>query len=121
MRKVRLAILGSSPCHLCTAACCKQNGTIIRCCSNRYEHARFRPFSIDLTVMNGTHAHHRACHTVSRRADACFSAMMTCARFIRIAPKLRNFECVNGYGGSVRSHSRFLELNPQVRRLLDTF
>ena len=26
MRSIRIAIVGENPCHLCTAACCRQNG-----------------------------------------------------------------------------------------------
>ena len=42
--RVRLAILGASPCHLCRANCCKQNGHEFAVLLRDDEIRRFAPF-----------------------------------------------------------------------------
>src|SRR5688572_5882318 len=48
MALVRLAILGRSPCHLCTAACCKQNGHDYAAVLRGEEVRKFAAYSIDV-------------------------------------------------------------------------
>ena len=116
---IRLAILGSSPCHLCTAACCKQNGHDYSVLLEPQEHARFRPFSIDFPVMNGTTRVIE--RVIPYQAGRCLflGDDDLCTIYDDRPRSCRNFECVMQYGGTLRPHSRFLDLNPRVRQLLD--
>jgi Fe-S-cluster containining protein len=116
---IRLAILGSSPCHLCTAACCKQNGHEYSVLLEPQEHARFRPFSIDFPVMNGTTRVIE--RVIPYQAGRCLflGDDDLCTIYDDRPRSCRNFECVMQYGGTLRPHSRFLDLNPRVRQLLD--
>ena len=51
MRRLRLAILGDSPCYLCSAACCKQNGhAYAALLQGDDERRRFAPFAIDVAI-----------------------------------------------------------------------
>ena len=52
-RTLRLAIAGDSPCHLCTAACCKQNGHDYAALLQGDEIRRFAAFSTDARIDAG--------------------------------------------------------------------
>jgi Fe-S-cluster containining protein len=120
MPVVRLAILGSSPCHRCTAACCRLNGHDYSVLLEPDEHARFRPFSIDLAVMNGTTRVIERVIPYRERRCLFLGDDNLCTIYDDRPRSCRSFECIKGYGGSLGPHSRFLDLNPHVRQLLDT-
>ena len=52
-RRVRIAILGDSPCGLCTAACCKQNGHDYAAILRGQEIRKFAAFSVDAPIRDG--------------------------------------------------------------------
>src|SRR4051794_21923781 len=51
--RLRLAILGDSPCDLCTAACCRQNGHAYAVLLEGEERRKFAPWSADVPIGNG--------------------------------------------------------------------
>jgi Fe-S-cluster containining protein len=53
MRRVRIAIVGDSPCGLCTAACCKQNGHEYAAILRGDEVRKFAAFAMDVKFRNG--------------------------------------------------------------------
>jgi Fe-S-cluster containining protein len=53
-RSIRIAILGANPCHLCTAACCKQNGHDYAALLQGDEIRKFAAFSTDALIDAGT-------------------------------------------------------------------
>jgi Fe-S-cluster containining protein len=53
VRSVRIAILGDNPCHLCTAACCKQNGHDYAALLQGDEVRKFAAFAIDARIDTG--------------------------------------------------------------------
>src|SRR3954468_18785976 len=51
---LRLAILGDSPCDLCTAACCRQNGhDYAVLLEGERERRKFAAFAVDVPVEQG--------------------------------------------------------------------
>jgi len=121
MRRVRIAIVGASPCDRCTAACCKQNGHEYSALLEGDEIRRFAPYSIDarirrddmiviekvLPYVNGRCiflGEDDRCLVYEARPNAC-----------------RRFECVREFNrGGVDSHGEFLCRNPAVLELLKT-
>ena len=53
MQRLRLAILGESPCDECFAACCKQNGHDFAVLLQGDEVRKFAPFAIDVHIQRG--------------------------------------------------------------------
>jgi Fe-S-cluster containining protein len=119
---LRLAILGSSPCDRCTAACCKQNGHEYAVLLEGDERRKFAAFAVD-ALMAGD-----ACSVVEKvlpyREGRCvfLGGDDRCTIYEDRPMNCRRFECVTGYhqaGADLTTHSRFLSLNPAVRRLLE--
>lgn len=119
--KLRLAILGESPCDECFAACCKQNGHDFAVLLQGDEVRKFAPFAIDVHIQRGDqlipervlpYRNHRCqflgnddrCTIYDDRPRAC-----------------RSFQCVSDFNrDGVGKHGRFLQLNSRVREMLDT-
>ena len=123
MRKFRLAILGSSPCHLCIAACCKQNGHEYSVLLEPTEYGRFGPFAVEFVVQKGNV---RAVERVLpyRHGRCVFLGHDDrCTVYENRPTSCRRFECITGFhhgGGDCSSHSRFLKRNPNVLALLES-
>ena len=122
MRSLRLAILGSSPCHLCRANCCRQNGHEYAVLLEADEWRRFAPFCVEVRVDAG------ACVTTERvlpyREGRCqfLGPDDRCAIYDDRPANCRRFECAPGYharGGDVTGHSEFLRRNPDVLSMLE--
>jgi len=119
---MRLAILGSSPCHLCTAACCKQNGHGYSVLLQPDEYGKFRPYSIEFPVHNG--AFRAIERVIPYRDGRCLflGEDDRCTIYEDRPQSCRRFECAAGYhhrGADLASHSEFLARNPRVRSMLD--
>ena len=52
-RRVRVAIVGASPCGACAANCCKQNGHEFAVLLRGDEVRRFAAFAIDVRIEEG--------------------------------------------------------------------
>ena len=122
MPRLRLAILGDSPCDLCTAACCRENGhEFAVLLEGETERRRFAAYAEDVPV------EHAGAITLERvipyRHGRCafLSTDDRCAIYDDRPINCRRFQCVTGYhlgGGHIGRHSRFLAQNPTVLGLL---
>ena len=124
MPRLRLAILGDSPCDLCTAACCKQNGhDYAVLLEGEQERRRFGPFSVDITVSAGRSSSlERVLPYVDGRCRF-LGADDRCTIYEDRPVNCRRFECVTGYnhaGSSAGRHSLFLARNEGVLRMLQS-
>ena len=123
MRRLRLAILGDSPCDLCTAACCKQNGhDYAVLLEGEVERRRFAAFATDVPVeAEGRVSLERV---LPYREGRCvfLGEDDRCTVYDDRPINCRRFQCVSGYhggGGTPRQHDRFLSRNPDVLRMLE--
>jgi Fe-S-cluster containining protein len=125
MPTVRLAILGSSPCDLCYAACCKQNGhewSVLL--QTDEERRRFAPWTVDAAVHDGKRVVVEK--VLPYRDGRCvfLGDDDRCAIYEVRPLSCRQFECVRDFNRAgaapVGSHGRFLTLNPRVRALLES-
>jgi Fe-S-cluster containining protein len=118
--KLRIAILGQSPCHGCRANCCKQNGHDYAVLLHPHEYARFRPFSAAITInSNGTPVFERVLPYTDGRCQF-LDADDRCTIYEDRPASCRRFECITFYNAAgVGKHGRFLELNPDVRQRLE--
>ena len=125
MFRLRLAILGDSPCHLCTANCCKQNGhDFAVLLEGEPERRRFAPFAVDVTVRraNGATSFERV---LPYRDGRCpfLGKDDLCTIYEDRPTNCRRFQCVSGYhlsGGDLSHHSEFLQRNPDVLARLES-
>ena len=126
MRRFRLAILGDSPCDLCTAACCKQNGHgYAVLLEGEAERRRFRPFSLDVSIEQGGVVVSERVLPYRDGRCAFLGADDRCTIYDDRPINCRRFQCVTGYGGGAGRagrgrHSEFLQRNVDVLRMLDT-
>ena len=117
-RTGRVAIVGESPCGLCTAACCKQNGHAFAVLlQGERERARFAPYAVDFPFDAG------AGRVVLERVLP-YTDEGRC-RFLGDDDRpqaCRAFQCVSGFNeAGIGAHGLFLARNPQVRRMLEKF
>ena len=118
---MRLAIIGSSPCHLCTAACCRQNGHEFAAILRGDEVRKFAAFSVDVPFQSerGVVTERVLPYTDGRcqfldEEDRC--------RIYDDRPAAcRTFECVPHFNRrGVGQHGPFLQRNPKVRAMLES-
>ena len=121
MKRLRIAILGASPCGQCTSACCRQNGHDYAALLQGDEVRRFAAYAIDARIDAGDGrvvvekvlpyvagrciflGEGRECLVYGDRPAAC-----------------RAFECVRHFNRhGVGRHDVFLTRNPGVREMLD--
>jgi Fe-S-cluster containining protein len=120
MTRLRLAILGASPCGTCTAACCKQNGHEYAAILRGQEVRRFAAFAVDVPVRSGDRVivervlpyvdgrcqflgHEDRCTIYEDRPGAC-----------------RAFQCIEQFNrDGVGSHGPFLRRNAVVLTMLE--
>ena len=124
IRRLRLAILGSSPCHQCAANCCKQNGHDYAVLLEEDERRRFAPWAMDVPIhLAGGHV------TIEKvlpyRDGRCMflDEDNLCRIYEQRPVNCRRFECIPGYhhgGGDLTAHSLFLQRNANVLKLLDS-
>ena len=120
-RRLRLAILGDSPCDLCHAACCKQNGHAFAALLQGDEVRRFAAFAIDvpLTTGAGTLAYERVLPYINGRCQF-LGLDDRCTIYDDRPQSCRRFQCIESYNGDgIGRHQAFLQRNPRVREMLD--
>ena len=119
-RRVRVAILGVSPCGDCRANCCRQNGHDFAVLLRGDEIRRFAPFSIDVQIEHdGRLISERVLPYVAGRCQFLGSDDR-CTIYDDRPASCREFECVRHYNAhGLGRHARFLTLNPDVRARLD--
>ena len=118
--KLRIAILGASPCDQCVAACCKQNGHEFAAILAEDERARFGPFAQIVTLQrsDGTLAGEMV---LPYREGRCqfLGADDRCTIYDDRPRACRAFECAPKFNArGVNDHDSFLQWNPQVLQLL---
>ena len=123
MRRFRLAILGDSPCDLCTAACCKQNGHgYAVLLEGESERRRFAPFAVDLAIDRGGGAvvWERVLPYQDGRCRFLGSGDL-CTIYDDRPVNCRRFQCVSAFrtGNGQGRHGAFLQANPAVLEMLD--
>lgn len=121
-RRLRLALLGDSPCDLCTAACCKQNGHAYAALLQDDEIRKFAPFAIDvpLETADGRLAFERVLPYVDGRCQF-LGADDRCTIYDDRPRACRQFQCVESFhADGVGRHGAFLQRNPRVREMLES-
>ena len=121
MVSIRLAIVGSSPCHLCTAACCKQNGHDYAAILRGEEVRRFAAYSIEVPFQSdGAVVVERVLPYVGGRCQ--FLDEEDRCRIYEDRPgACRAFECVPQFNAEgVGRHGVFLQRNARVREMLES-
>jgi Fe-S-cluster containining protein len=120
-RRIRVAIVGVSPCGSCAANCCKQNGHEFAVLLRGDEVRRFGPFSVDVPVrqQGGGVVSERVLPYVDGRCQF-LGEDDRCTIYEDRPASCREFECVRFFNAEGQGrHGRFLELNPDVRRRLE--
>jgi Fe-S-cluster containining protein len=120
--KLRIAILGASPCGRCRANCCKQNGHDYAVLLRPHEYARFGPFSARVAIDAGGGRGRVWERVLPYAGGHCqfLGADDRCTIYEDRPQACREFECVRYYNQSgVGRHARFIELNPDVGEMLD--
>ncbi len=130
MTTIRLAILGSSPCGSCVAACCKQNGHAYAVLlQGEQERRRFAPWAKDIVfTARGNSAVDGKQLRVSERVIMYKGGRCPflgdgnkCDIYEDRPMSCRQFECIDGYhsgGADMTGHSIFLQRNDVVLQLL---
>jgi Fe-S-cluster containining protein len=119
MPRLRLAILGSSPCNLCYAACCKQNGPAYSVLLEPHEYSKFLPFAVDYPVHNGSFRAVEKVLPYKNQRCVFLGEDDLCTIYEDRPQSCRKFECIRGYQPA-GAHSEFLQRNPRVVEVLRT-
>lgn len=119
-RRVRIAIVGASPCEGCGANCCRQNGHEFAVLLRGEEVRRFAAFSVQASFnREGRKVLERVLPYVKGRCQF-LDEEERCRIYEDRPMACREFECVRFYNvGGLGRHGRFLELNPEVCRRLE--
>ena len=120
MRRVRVAILGESPCEHCVAACCKQNGHDYAVLLRDDEVRRFAAFSQVVTIRrDGQLIAESVLPYVNGRCQ--FLDDEDRCRIYEDRPlSCREFQCVTSYNhDDVGRHGLFLRRNPKVLEIIE--
>ena len=120
---MRLAILGDSPCHLCYAACCKQNGHSFAVLLEGDERTRFGPFAMDVPFDDGQRTIVE--RVLPYRDGRCvfLGEDDRCTIYEDRPINCRRFQCVRYYhlnGTDPAQHGEFLQRNRRVLEMLDS-
>ena len=123
-RRLRLAILGDSPCGQCTAACCKQNGhDFAVLLQGDRERARFAAYSLDFSFDAG--GGRVTLERVLPYGDDGRCRFLgpddRCLIYDDRPQACRSFQCVSFFNAlGVDRHGAFLQRNPRVRAMLES-
>ena len=121
MKRLRIAILGASPCGQCTSACCRQNGHDYAALLLGDEVRRFAPYAIDARIDAG--GGRVVLEKVLPYADGrCIflGEGGECLVYDDRPAACRAFECVRHFNRrGVGRHDVFLTRNPGVLEMLD--
>lgn len=119
-RRLHLAVLGESPCHLCTAACCRQNGHDYAVLLRGAEVRRFAAFAVDAAIeQDGRRVVEKV---LPYREGRCqfLGADDRCTIYDDRPAGCREFQCAPAYNQhGVGRHGLFLQRNPAVREMLE--
>ena len=120
MRRIRIAIVGESPCDKCCAACCKQNGHEFAVLLEGDEVRRFAAYSTTVQIEKaGQLRTERVIPYIEGRCP-CLGLDDRCTIYEDRPNSCRIFQCTNRFNRyGIGKHDRFLELNPTVREMLD--
>lgn len=120
MKTVRLAVVGSSPCMQCAARCCKQNGHDYAVLLRESEHRRFAPWAVSVPIQTeGRVVMEKVLPYVDGRCPF-LGADDRCKIYEDRPMSCREFECTKYFNSDgIGKHGRFLELNEDVRELLE--
>jgi Fe-S-cluster containining protein len=121
MRRLRLAVVGHSPCHRCVAACCTQNGHEYAVLLEGDERRKFAPFAVEARVDKATHVGVE--RVLPYRDGRCvfLGDDDRCLIYDDRPLNCRRFQCVGAFnrgGAALGGHGPFLERNPAVLALL---
>ncbi|MEA2710760.1 MAG: uncharacterized protein QOF78_3361 [Phycisphaerales bacterium] len=118
---MRIAIVGDSPCDLCTAACCKQNGHEFAAILEGDEVRKFAAFAIDVPIESlGRLTYERVLPYVEGRCQFLGEDDL-CTIYEDRPRACRQFQCIESYNADgVGRHGTFLQRNPRVREMLET-
>jgi len=121
MKRIRLAILGDSPCGLCTADCCKQNGHEYAAILRGDEARRFASFAIDVPFhKDGKIVLERVLPYRNGRCQFLQSDDR-CAIYEDRPRACREFQCSTQFNrDGIGHHGEFLERNPRVSEMLES-
>jgi Fe-S-cluster containining protein len=122
VRRLRIAILGESPCGGCGANCCKQNGHAFAVLLEGEERRRFAAFSMDHPFRRGEVVSLE--RVIPYRDGRCpfLGPDDLCTIYEDRPANCRRFQCVEAFhrrGSDVRGHGVFLERNPDVLARLE--
>jgi Fe-S-cluster containining protein len=119
MPRLRIAILGSSPCGGCTSACCRQNGHDYAALLAGEEVRRFAAYAIQVRVDAGDRV---VVESVLPYVDGRCIFLGDdgdCLVYEDRPAACRAFECVRAFNREgIGQHQRFLQLNPTVLQML---
>lgn len=121
--RVRIAVVGASPCGKCDAACCRQTATEFAVLlQTDEERRRFAPWAITLPIRDGAGIlrHERV---IAYRDGRCpfLDDDHRCAIYEQRPSGCRAFECTRYFRTSPgRSDGMFLQRNPRVAALLES-
>jgi Fe-S-cluster containining protein len=119
--RLRLAILGNSPCDECFAACCKQNGHDFAVLLVGDEVRKFAPFAIDVHIRKGDQLIPE--RVLPYRDGRCqfLGDDDRCTIYDDRPAACRAFQCPQDFNREgIGKHGRFLQLNPHVREMLES-
>ena len=120
MRRVRIAILGDSPCDRCWAACCKQNGHAYAALLQGDEVRKFAPFAAPASIRDGDRVVVE--YVLPYVGGRCqfLGGDDRCTIYEDRPAACRAFQCVPHFNADgVGRHGIFLERNPRVREMLE--
>jgi hypothetical protein len=119
-KRLRLAILGNSPCHLCTAACCKQNGHEYAALLQGDEIRKFAAFSAEVPIdAGGRVVVERVLPYVNGRCQF-LGEDDRCTIYPDRPQACRAFSCIDHFNAEgIGAHGPFLVRNAPVLRLLE--
>jgi Fe-S-cluster containining protein len=120
MRRLRIAILGASPCGQCTSACCRQNGHDYAALLDGDEARRFAAYSVHARISTGHGVIvERVLPYVEGRC-VFLGEGGDCLVYDDRPAACRAFECVRQFNRQgVGGHDVFLRRNPSVLRMLE--
>jgi Fe-S-cluster containining protein len=121
MPRLRIAILGSSPCGQCTSACCRQNGHAYAALLEGEEVRRFAPYAIDARINagGGRVLVERVLPYLGGRC-VFLGDDGECLVYEDRPAACRAFECVRHFNrNGIGKHDVFLRRNPRVLEMLE--
>jgi Fe-S-cluster containining protein len=121
MRRLRVAILGESPCDRCVAACCKQNGHDYAVLLRGEEVRRFAAFAQVVTVLRDQQLVAESVLPYVNGRCQFLDEEDRCRIYEDRPLSCRQFQCITSYNqDGMGRHGLFLRRNPKVRELIES-